>query len=209
MVVNYTLDDALPLAQEFFLSHEEYTHFMHIPEDVIFSNELVELILDDAQKQGFKIIGGYCNYVWSKNWVTFTFKDMSKIIPLTAEMFNLVNKDDVLRLKFGYPFVKVYHAGWIFQLVEREVLDKIKFRALRYLNTRIGGRIWRWGGSHDLAFSIDANRLGYEIWVDVRAGVLHFGDTSHFLDFKGKRRYVKLITAEGEEKIIREDDPYY
>lgn len=208
-LVNYTLDDALPMAREYFLHHPEYTHFLHIPEDCIISNVMVNLVIDDVEKHGFKIIGGWCNYTWIKDWVTFTFKDMSRIIPLSAEMFNLVRKDDILRLQYGYPFVKVYHAGWILQLVDREVIEKIPFRALRYLTTRIDGIVWKWGASHDLAFSIDANKQGYDIMVDLRVGILHFGNTSHFLTFKNKNRYVKLITKNNEEKIIREDKPYY
>lgn len=208
LVKNYRLDEGLPIAYQFFKEHQEYTHFLFLLEDAITTPSILHQILEDQKSEGFKVISGYTNYTLVHDWVNLSQKDLSKTPLVNADSMALMNKEQLGRGVYGYPFIKVYHCGWSCELVAREVMEKLTFRPLVHRILDLHGFKADCGVFWDLAFSIDVNKLGYGINVDVRAGILHMADSNIKCDLKGKKRYVELTTTQTTKRLVSEEEPY-
>lgn len=204
------------IAQEFFMEHSEYSHFLFLNEDTFTTPCHVKLIEEDVREYDLPVIGGYSNYDFRHHSVNFNFRDLRGLRIYTAEQYRLRNIDEIARREFigedvewfNSYIVKVFYQGLTLTAIKREVLEKVPIRPYKFVVDNILGVMMRRGIMHDLQFAIDLKNAGIPWYVDLRAFVPHLPCSRGFIDLRGKRPYVKLIRADGSIETIREDEPY-
>jgi len=205
IIKNYPHDIAHKKARDFFLKHKEYSHLLVYAEDVIATPDMIELLIEDAKKHDFPVVSGYCNYVLDKKDFNFSDRDLRRIVVRSASVYKFYTVDDLLSGKLTFPFHRCFFVGLPLTLIRRDVLEKVKFDAYRYIEDYTLGYKTRRGIMFDLKFAIDCRNNNIPIVVDLRALTFHFGDTRKYINVKGKKRYVKFITWDGQEILLEEE----
>ena len=156
---------AYPLARIEFLKREEYTHFVIMTDDLIFTNRDYQILKGECEK--YDVISG-----WANNWITgywaeyssISFKlppnppgqstiydyDFAKII--TIQVMKEANPDK--------PIIEVPHQGTMMTFLSRKVVEKIPFRH-------------DCGCCVDALLSHDLHNAGIKQYVDLRVRMLH------------------------------------
>ena len=78
----------------------------------------------------------------------------------------------------------------------------------KYVTDNSLGLWLRRGIMFDLRFSNELYDRGIKLMVDKRLLIMHFGNTRNLINLRGKKPYVKLIKANGEEILIEEGKEY-
>ena len=164
-------------AQEFFLSHKEYTHFIYLAPDLVISkSEFLELkeIIDDND---YDVYGPVCNMDNAK------YKDkMDCCIKLPSIEYESRNyrllQEEVRQylLNDGIKNLKVKFNGLTFCFIKREILMKYTFSTLPFKTNE--KPIWeaRGGWACDLAFAhyCDFNNIDMIVNLKIKLKHLRF-----------------------------------
>lgn len=209
IVKYYPHGKAHNIAQDYFLAHGEYTHHIVLNEDTITTPSHVALLMDDVETKGFDVIGGYAFPVSMRRAdVNLTSKDLSKIAVYSAEQYKFNTLYQTIRWNLDNPFRQVFFNGLTLTSISRRILKRIRIKPYRMrTDTTLGLRLHR-GQMYDLQFSKDLKALNIPLWVDLRLLVIHFSDSTRYIDLHGKTPHVKLVKASGETETLRTDNPY-
>ena len=209
IVKNYPHHIAHQKSREFFLKHEEYTHMIIVNEDTIVTPSHLKLLLEDIKKYDYPVIGGYCFPV-SKAYpkVNLTKKNMRKIWVVFANQYNFFDLENVITWNLDNPLEEFYFNGLTLTAIRRDIVEKIEFKPYKYVTDNSLGLWLRRGIMFDLRFSNELYDRGIKLMVDKRLLIMHFGNTRNLINLRGKKPYVKLIKANGEEILIEEGKEY-
>ena len=209
IVKNYPHHIAHQKAREFFLKHEEYTHFIIVNEDTIVTSSHLKLLLEDLEEYDYPVIGGYCFPV-SKNYpkTNLTKKNMRNIRVVFANQYDFYDLEDVITWDIKDPIDSFYFNGLTLTAIRRDIIEKIEFKPYKYVTDRTLGLWVRRGIMFDLQFSNTLHDLKIPLMVDKRLLIMHFGNTRGFINLRGKKPYVKLVKPNGEEILIEEGKEY-
>jgi len=169
--------DALAIARNFFLEHD-YTHLLIYAEDVITTPDVVKLLIKDAEEYDFPIVSGWINFDFKRNWLSFTFKDLSNIYVKTHEQYEFPTTDYVLKHDLKNPFIETFFQGFGLTLIRRDVVEKIPFKPYKIQEITIANRRFVTGIMFDLQYAIELKKMGIKNIIDLRCFAIHFGYTT-------------------------------
>lgn len=171
---------AYDIMREEFLKHEEYTHLVILPDDLLVTLETWEDFIHDVEQYPRDIISGYCNLdrTFNSGYTNispklvhhrregrvYTWFSMAGIKE-EAKHYRIEHADKHIELP-DY-MIDVPFAGFPLFAVPRIAIDEIIFR-----NDSLNGRD-PLGCCVDVTFCWDAIRLGYRILVDIRLRTDH------------------------------------
>jgi hypothetical protein len=198
IIRGYKHNEAHQISRKFFLERN-YTHLLIACEDVMYTPDHIKLLLCDAYKNNFKIISCTSNWDFINDWLNITFKDMRGVNVYTAYAYNFIKLKELLKYQTFenkyFPYVKVKFVGLPLTLIDREVVEKVEFKPYKYVQDWVLGRFVRRGIMHDLQFSIDVLNKGYDIIVDTRCLLLHFGKTTEFISKRRREQKIVFVKA--------------
>jgi GT2 family glycosyltransferase len=193
LVKYYDQEEAFQIIRKFFLEHKEYTHLLIYAEDVLATPDAVKLLIKDAEEYNYPVVTGWCNFDFKRDWIAISTKDLSKARIMFAEQYGFLQPDSMLF--YDDPFETVTFTGMPLTLIRRDVVEKVTFKPYAYSYDNVLGVFMRRGTMFDLQFCLECRRLGIPIILDKRVFAVHFGDTRHFINLKGKKPSVDFIPA--------------
>lgn len=181
--------EAYKTGRNFFLSHPEYTHLAILPDDLLVEVEDVQQLIKDIEKFNYPVISGICNF----NASTKKFFNMMSCLEFRkyghTEIMKRTGKYDwraiMVRdeyddlLKKGNTLIRVSHTAFPFQIIRRDVVEKIEFG-----HNPMGV---------DVVFSQDCLNNNIPIYVDLRVETFHLKGAE---DNKEMRNIIDLVIAE-------------
>jgi hypothetical protein len=193
LVKYYSHDEAFQIIRNFFLEHNEYTHLLIYAEDVLATPDAVKLLIKDAEECDYRVITGWCNFDFKRDWIAITDKDFSKTRIVLAEQYSFLKPTDMLF--YDSPFILVTFTGMPLTLIRRDVVEKVSFKPYSYTHDKILGTYMKRGTMFDLQFCLECKQLGIPIILDKRVFAIHFGDTRRFINLRDKQPSVDFIPA--------------
>ena len=196
-------------ARDFFLKHEEYTHFIIINEDTIVTPSHLKLLIEDIKKYNYPVIGSFC-FPYSKTHpkTNLTRKNMRNERVVFANQYDFIELEEVISWDLSEPLEPFYFNGLALTAIRRDIVEKVEFKPYKYVNDRLLGFWIRRGIMFDLQFSNTLHDLGIPLMVDKRLMVIHFGNTRRFINLRGKTPHITLIKPYGERIEIEKGKPY-
>ena len=192
-------DEGHKKARDFFLHHDEYTHFVFLPDDVVITPSHLQLLLEDAKLfDENTVICGYCNVGFRNSLSNVSQKDMRNLSPMFYEQYEYLDVLDIIQGKHGFPFFDVVFQGNALTLIPRKVVEKLSFKPYKYLMDGLFGKSILRGIMHDLQMSNELKSLGIRVVCDARLLVMHFGATAHLANVKDKKPKIFLKKKNGE-----------
>ena len=177
----YPQMEAYDHARYFFLGHKIYTHMIILPDDLVVTQNDIDVLLDNAKN--YDVIGGWCNVD------NTDFKDYACISmslppnpPYTGKTAGYKFKT-IQSLINQQGIIQVMHQGWAPCIINREVIKQIPFRSSR-------------GCCMDSTFSLDLYENGIKQYVNlaVRTKHLKINDVGGHEILVGKRpQNIRLI----------------
>ena len=163
-IVKYTPQQkACTLGKEFFLKHNEYTHFIICCDDLEVTVDGVQQFLDDIIKYNYETISGICN-IDETQPNTYAIQplgcDYSKPHPVVHKGAWYM-KDEKPILPTGKDIIEVGYAGFPCQVISRKLMKQVSW---------VGASN---GGNFDWQFSKDCHKLGIPIMCDLRVKLWH------------------------------------
>lgn len=196
LIKYYPHDKAHEKAYEYFKDHG-YKWLLIYAEDVISTPDHIKLLAEDIEKYNLEVVSGWCNWDFTIDWTNISKNTnlINQIIYSPYQyMFIPLKSSEVLY--FEDPIVKVFFVGLPLTFIHRDVLHRIGgIKPYTYIKDNILGRTMTRGIMHDLQFAIDCYKNNIPIYVDLRCGLLHFGDTRKFINIANKNPEVEFIPA--------------
>ena len=153
----YPQGEAYSLARQWFLDHKEYTHFITLPDDLLATQQAINILSEDSSKADV-IISGWCNntaHITNNIYTDFSFT-LPPIQTKEFEPYNFARIEHVL--KYTRDIIPVPFQGIALTFLPRAILEDIPFR------TDIPQDL---GLAHDLA------QKGIPQYIDLRARMIH------------------------------------
>jgi len=158
-IVKYTPEvEAYQIGRNFFLEHEEYTHFIICPDDLEISTQGVEQLMDDADEFDFPVISGIGNIDESQpDLLAICRKPCQYNLGPSVGYGEYIKRDELPK----DDIFEVGHLGFGCQIIDRDTIEKTTFQQ------------WEDKGYLDWQFSIECNKLGIQLLVDKRVSGYH------------------------------------
>jgi len=209
LIKYYPMYEAVEIANSFIHS-SDYKYYILLSDDVDLDPIIFTILRYDVEKYGVDIVSGYGRLREGYNLVSITLRppNIDKTfylhgVPykpkpeeigrfLTWADYNFQYSEVVKKLLDGYPLVRTYFTGFFATLCHRRVFDVLK---LRCLSPDVG-----FGTQADLAFSIDAEKAGFQQFVDLRCYISHlwFHANEKYPILVGKRKKETELLKAGE-----------
>lgn len=193
LIKNYPHHEAHQIALKFLKEHPEYDYILIYAEDTIFTPDMVRLLISDVEKWDLKVVSGYTNWSFVRNWLNFTKKDLTYTAIVFAENYRFETVDKILDPNYDFPLTKVWFVGLPLTLIHRDVFIGWGAKPDRWVTDRLLGKPMKRGIMFDLSFAKYCARNKIDIWVDLRVFGVHYGDTRRFINLVGKKPEVKFI----------------
>lgn len=178
------------ITRKFFLDHEEYTHLICDPNDLVVKKENYEKLIDGLENNDFPVLSGLCNVDLGK-YRNFWNVCLTKPKLDYEERFYkwFPESQRKLLLKKGIKFQKFGWAGFPFMAIQRDIVKQIPFYHIPkghedHDKNNLGMMELKGGWAGDLAFCTSCEFFNIPIMVDIT-------NTIHHLRFCGEMRIGK------------------
>jgi len=170
------------LGRDFFLKHEEYTHFVICPDDLMIEKKHIDALIKNLEKHDYQIHAGVCNVDNDKykNFLCITENLPHPIKMMKASTDGTEPKQNLIGWRYhGWypsnydfgdePIRSVYFSGFAAQFISRKVINAVKFDDDSFVNHTPNVT----GGSIDVVFSNKMFQLNIPLMVDTRICMNH------------------------------------
>jgi len=178
------------LAREFFLQHEEYTHLIIHPQDLVVTKEDYFKLYNDIRKYNFPVLSGVCNV--SNHGKFKALWSISKKLP---SLIHNKRYYEFMPMGEGLGIIDVKFQGFIFCFIKRNVIERTTingdyiFRGAIHING---------GAAPDLTFCHNCDEIGVKIYVDTNVRMKHLATHKDILVFK---KDFEILFIKGKEII--------
>jgi len=178
----FTEEIAYNLGRDFFLKHEEYTHFVICPDDLLVGKKHIDALIKNLEKYDYQIHAGVCNVDNGKykNYLCITENLPHPIRIMKASTDGTEPKQSLIGWRhyawystdydFGEePIQSVYFSGFAAQFISRKIMETVKFEDDSSVNHIPNVT----GGSLDVVFSNKMFQINIPQMVDTRIRMNH------------------------------------
>jgi hypothetical protein len=152
---------AYNIAKKFFLEHEQYTHLVILPDDLIVTQKHIDQLVEDIKERDYEVLSGICavdELPINKGKYAVCQNANPSLADLSIKSYDyLTTEQRDAYLKYGFPIINVRYAGFPLIFIRRDVIEKIDFRPIPYYNC-----------CPDVQFCYDCEALGISLFVDLR-----------------------------------------
>jgi len=177
--------------REWFLDHEEYTHLVICPDDLVITKEDIDTLIDWLGKMDFPVLSGVCNVDHGANKdllnITFNLPHPVRSDPKRKKVgwrhYHWVHKDEPLT-----PIMPFLFSGFAAMFIRRDVVQRFKFTDDALQN----GTPELMTGAIDVMFAnvCAISGIPQMVATDVRMNHL-----------KGKDRFFDITLGDGELRL--------
>ncbi len=122
---------AYNLLRDWFLDHEEYTHLVICPDDLIIEPEHLEALIKTLEEKDYPVFSGVCNVDVNYNShllnITDNLPHPQRMVPARKQIgwrwYSWINKDR----KFESPIMRFPFSGFAAMFIRRDVVKRYKF----------------------------------------------------------------------------------
>lgn len=127
----YPEKTAYELMRKYFVDHQEYSHLVICPDDLIIKKEHIDRLIEDLQKNDYAILSGVCNVDQGANKdylnITYNLPHPIRTIPERKQLgwrhYHWVHKDEPFTVNIQ-PFL---FSGFAAMFFRRDVMERYKF----------------------------------------------------------------------------------
>jgi len=171
VVVKYSQQkSAYKYLRDYFLEHEEYTHFCIMPDDLVVTTEQLETLWKDAKRFTHFTTSGVCPVDEDTTRPKGIPLAIQIKIPIQTEGDETKFPRDWLYKheldKLDVEILRVDHSGFCCSIIPRQVMEEVSWRGSTKINQDMEGNF-------DWQFSQDCKKLGYPIHVDTTVMLKH------------------------------------
>lgn len=168
--------EAYTIIRSYFLEHEQYTHLIICPDDLVVSVKThQQLQFDLEENRHIRVLSGVCNinsepaYAGKVNAVR-----SHRINPIRDQRkYDWLYENDYDPQR---PIIPILFAGFAYMWIEREVVERVPFRDDNEINGNRGS-----GGAVDVMFCNDCLDKGIDVWADMTARSDHLSSANRTL----------------------------
>jgi hypothetical protein len=182
------------IARDFFLEHEEYTHLIIHPPDLIVKAPHFFLLKNDLEYHDFlEVLGGVCNVDMGENIDKWNICFNLPSLGIHKRVYQWVKKR-----RFDPSIIRVRHCGNSFMFVSRAVVENLKDESGR--PGLDGTDLYdKDGFAPDLFFCTSCYKSNIPIYVDTEVQMVHLRFEGDML--VGKREPQTLYVKWNQEPI--------
>lgn len=191
---------AYQLLREYFLDHEEYTHLVICPDDLVIEKKHIDALIEDLQKSDYPVLSGVCNVDQGDNKdllnITYNLPHPKRTVPkknvIGWRHYHWVHKNTV----FNTSLIDVLFSGFACMFLRRDVVSKYKFADDALQN----GTPSLMTGAIDVMFANVCAITGIRQTVDQTVRMDHL---------KGKERFFDITLGDGELRLYHKGTDMY
>jgi len=185
----YPEKTAYNLLRQWFLDHEEYTHMVICPDDLLINKEHIDNLIKTIEEKDYPILSGVCNVDNNDNKdqlnITSNLPHPTRKVPERMQVgwrhYAWVPKNT----RFENPIIRPAFAGFACMFLSRDILKKIRFID----DAKYNGTPELITGAIDVMFANTCAILDIPIMVDTRIRMKHL---------KGMTRFFNITLGDGE-----------
>jgi hypothetical protein len=155
--------DAYRNLRDYFITHEEYTHMVVMPDDLIVKPEDFNTLLENVKEYDFHVLSGTCNFDWQSKEKFICWQHMQNARGIIR---NYMTEEDFDNVPGG--IIQVQFEGFACCFIRRDVLDDIEFNGTTCPD---GSR-----RSFDWQFAVDCDVKGITLRVNKYVRMLHLNN---------------------------------
>lgn len=164
LVKYYHAKRAYKIIRSYFLDHEEYTHLILHPDDLIVNNEHFNILKSDIERHDYQVLSGTCNVSTigqEEESLAITLQPNFPHPQRDMRKYGFVTRI-ALRPEHDKNIWQVAWAGFPFMWIRRDILEKIELVDDSEYNLQDPDRGW----AFDVMFCYNCKELGIPIYVD-------------------------------------------
>lgn len=186
--------------REYFLDHDEYTHLVLCPDDLVIKKEHFDQLIQDLEKSNYAVLSGVCNVDNGvhKDYfnITENLPHPTRLVPERDQIgwrwYSWVHKDTI----FSNPITSFWFSGFACMVLRRDVVNRIGFID----DARTNGTPDLMTGAIDVMFANACAMEKIPQMVDTRVIMEHL---------KGKERFFDIILGDGELRLYHANKDTY
>ena len=183
IVKHYKEWSAYQQIRNYFLEHKEYTHLAICPDDLIITQNDIDILKWDILYHDYPVICGISNVNMNEFDRVVVIINSIPTLEKSTRTFNFDHYDDLKE-----NITQVLHAGFPLQIIRRDIVRKIDFDSDSKLNGGDPDSI----GNLDLIFSHKCKELSIPIYCDRRAKMIHLRGNEGIINNDVSKRYIKI-----------------
>lgn len=188
----YPEKTAYRLLQKYFIDHQEYTHLVICPDDLIIKKEHTDKLIQDLRDNDYPVLSGVCNVDQGANKdflnITYNLPHPTRTVPerkvIGWRHYHWIHKDT----KFSNPVLPVLFSGFACMFLRRDVVERYRFTD----DARQNGTPSLITGAIDVMFANVCAIEHIPQMVDTTVRMEHL---------KGKERYFDITLGDGELRL--------
>lgn len=196
----YPEKTAYNLMRDYFLDHQEYTHLVICPDDLVIKKEHTDKLIADLEINDFPVLSGVCNVDSGSNKdflnITYNLPHPKRTVPekniIGWRHYHWVHKDT----KFPRDILPFYFSGFAAMFLRRDVVARYKFTDDAAQN----GTPSLITGAIDVMFSNVCALEKIPQMVDTTVRMEHL---------KGKERFFDITLGDGELRLYHANKDTY
>lgn len=177
--------DAYYSLRLWFLMHPEYSHLIICPDDITFTPEHINMLIEGIEKFNFPVLTGYANLDLS-NPDLYSVGLEGEYIERSHRQYKLLTKAKMFNpdgtCKLGRYF-QCKWAGFGFTTIRRDIVERIPFED----DARFNGMRYGTACCVDTVFSYQCNIKGIPMFCDSKVKITHLRE--------GKRSLMRSFYA--------------
>lgn len=196
----YSEKTAYNLMRDWFLDHEEYTHFVICPDDLIIEKEHIDVLVKTLEENDYHILSGVCNVDMGDNKdklnITENLPHPTRMVPERKQVgwrfYSWVPKNT----RFENPIIRVPFSGFAAMFISRDVMKRYPFID----DAKHNGTPELLTGAIDVMYSNICAIENVPQMVDTRVRMKHL---------KGSTRFFNIQIGDGELRFYHAGTDMY
>lgn len=152
--------DAYKNLRDYFLKHDEYTHMVLCPDDLMVTSEVFNVLKEAIEKFNLRVLSGICNYDYQNQDKYNCWQSLQKGYGLIT---NYMTQEEMDRAPGG--IIQVQFEGFACTWIRRDVVEEIEFRGVMWEDKSLHSFDWQ--------FAVDCATRGIPLYVHKKAKMLH------------------------------------
>jgi hypothetical protein len=186
--------------EAYFRQHEEYTHLVICPDDLIVKGEHIEALKQVLEEHDYPVLAGISNITPAMPGFISTCRYKLPTPFRPGRVYELMTDEEAAEAN---GVIEVKWTGWPAGFIARRVFDKIHLESDNALNKSPEREM---GQAFDLMFCWNCEKHEIPIYVDTRVRMLHLKGMPEYKDFltiqvNKKKPYI-LVDKQGHNPII-------
>jgi hypothetical protein len=171
---------AYDIGRNYFITHEEYTHLVIIPDDLIVEPDQLKSMITTVERTDFPVFSGVANMdlTAGKDMFSISF-DVIHIDP-NRRRYSLISREEINEYARRGRYMKVNWAGFPCMFIRRDIVEKFEFNLDGIARHDSNGFT---GCCTDTVFCFECYICDVPIYVDPAVQMLHLKISDSYKEY--------------------------